>query len=113
MSRHRPAHRSLLGAPGHRHAVRAERPRGDETARSRPDSGDPPRAPRLVERISRTRTDRPPGRPHPSRGGQRPGAAELADESFLRTRVPKSLATPYAPERTVVRSFTSSHDRRL
>ncbi len=40
-------------------------------------------------------------------------ARELADETFLQTRAPKVLASSPAPERTAVRRFTSSHDRRL
>ena len=39
-------------------------------------------------------------------------ARELADERFLRTRAPRTLG-PTEHERTVVREFTSTHDRRL
>ncbi|MCK4236538.1 MAG: DUF2924 domain-containing protein [Candidatus Krumholzibacteria bacterium] len=42
-------------------------------------------------------------------------AEELADDSYLRTRAPKitSNGTSEGKSRTAVRSFSSSHDRRL
>ena len=40
-------------------------------------------------------------------------ARELADERFVRTRAPTVGTGPIAPERTVVRTFTSTHDPRL
>ena len=40
-------------------------------------------------------------------------AHELADERFLRTRFPKTSKRSTDTDRTVVRAFNSSHDRRL
>ncbi|UCF05345.1 MAG: DUF2924 domain-containing protein, partial [bacterium] len=43
-------------------------------------------------------------------------AEELADETYLRTRAPKVIASGNSPgssNRTAVRSFSASHDRRL
>ena len=42
-------------------------------------------------------------------------AEELADDSYLRTRAPKMVSggTSEGADRTVARSFSSSHDRRL